>query len=447
MLTLKETQSCPNSGLSSLPLNDMKDDSNLLLEQEYLWEIEKSPAATSANNLSLALFLEGSIDSRALKDSFAKILHRHVLLRTRIVESTVPNLVIGDMENLNLPFVEQTSSDLPRKEVISSLVESEVGKKFDLTQEFPIRGKLLRFDLKKHLLIITIHRIAANMNLVGVIQQELSTLYNAHTQGEQSLLQMDNKSGGILQEQIPDDVLKTQLEFWEGQLADLNHATLPVDKVRLPTPVHRAFTEHICLPEVLTNQLVQISVQNQTSLFSTLLSAIQILLYHLTNTTDNALASNLDFVKTQENIGLYNTTQIIRSEIRDDKTFTQHLGEVEKRLSDILQHRGWPWQKLMSEFRADNAEGHKNLEVFFDLHDWCIGNVQMENLTVSAVEGYEMSTMYELEIHVWKVDKHLKDATNLSTTTGICSHISFSTSKRDQSLRESGARELTTELE
>ncbi|KAK9760473.1 hypothetical protein K7432_015454 [Basidiobolus ranarum] len=280
MLSLRETPSQDSmnhlAAGSRMPSRKQTKSLPLLLEQEQIWDTEKNSNISPANITSAAFVLEGQCDSEALKSSIAEVMNHHKLLTINIDDDGKPAQVFRNIDTLNIPFVEKTYTKPTDVEWIRQTVAEEFERKFNLTEDFPIRVKLVHLDPTKHLLIISVHRIAADAASFLVIQSEISAFYNMYTKGKKEPAKVNRESSSIpLPEQIPDQILKAQLEFWRQNLAGISPIGLSGDKASSPAVVHHAHVEHMLIPEEISQTLVRIGEQNQSNLFNIFLSAVQ----------------------------------------------------------------------------------------------------------------------------------------------------------------------------
>ncbi|ORY02001.1 amino acid adenylation [Basidiobolus meristosporus CBS 931.73] len=366
------------------------------LEQEQIWAFEKG-SSNSANNLPIALLLRGPLDCDALKWSIAQLVNRYPLLRSKVLDGKVPHLQIGITGPTAIQLEEHGVPKIPTEENIRECIEEEVNQPFSLTQEYPIRIKLLKFIQDISLMVITVHRLAATLETMHSLQSNLAVLYNSYGVAREHNFEAVQEFNPEQQYQnISQTILKDQITFWEEHLAGLAPIGLSTDKLRRNNSINRARIQKMHIPEELSVKLTRITEQNQTDLYTTLLSAVQILLYLYTKNEDIAVATNLQFYTST-----VNTTQIVRSEIKGEKTFEELIQGVKHKVIEVLKHQGWPWQKYFSESNTRDEQGFPKIEVYFDVHNWKQEEIQMHDLEVTCLNDFERSTSYELEIHVF----------------------------------------------
>ena len=177
-----------------------------------------------------------------------------------------------------------------RDSEIQRLLDAEANKAFDLKHAPLLRALLLKLSEQEHILLITIHHSVADGWSMGVIRQELASLYNALSQGQSANLPelpIQYADYAVWQrEWLQGEVLERQLSYWKTQLAGLTVLELPTDKSRPKQQSYRGARETIQLSAALTQGLKTLSQQQNVTLFMTLLAALQVLLHRYSGQDD-----------------------------------------------------------------------------------------------------------------------------------------------------------------
>ena len=208
--------------------------------QERLWFLNQLFPDNSAYNVPIALTLEGILNVAALEQTLKAIIQRHETLRTTFSNiNGKPVQIVAPLTDLTLPVLDlQDSNSLQEQsEKVQQLVRQEAMQPFDLAKGPMLRVTLLRLEPERHLLLMTMHHIMCDRWSLGVLVQELSSLYEAFCQGKPSLLP-DLPIQYIdfvhwQREWLTGEVLEKQLNYWKQQLAGVS----PV--IELPTDYPR----------------------------------------------------------------------------------------------------------------------------------------------------------------------------------------------------------------
>src|SRR5207249_10493056 len=127
-------------------------------------------------NVCVALRLKGLLDREALEKSLAAIVARHESLRTRFVSlEGEPVQLIDEPPKVPLQVVELKAASNEHDEAdIERFFGEEAGRPFDLSNDLMLRVTLGRLGGTDHVLILTLHHIAADGWSMGVLFRELA---------------------------------------------------------------------------------------------------------------------------------------------------------------------------------------------------------------------------------------------------------------------------------
>jgi NRPS condensation-like uncharacterized protein len=152
----------------------------LSFAQERLWFIEQLEPADGAYHLAWALRLKGALDVDALQRALDAIVARQAALHT----------VFREVEGVPYQFVEPPRGvemrrrDLtghPPDEVVGTVLSEEAHRAFDLGKDLVLRALLVGVRQDEHVLLLTLHHIAADGWSRGILLRELGEHYRAFT--------------------------------------------------------------------------------------------------------------------------------------------------------------------------------------------------------------------------------------------------------------------------
>ena len=144
--------------------------------QWILWQLDPQ---SSAYNIPAALRLKGSLNREALREAFAQLQARHQTLRTTFEQDgQQARPVLHD--NLALQLDERTLD----QSSIDNAVAEEIARPFDLRNGPLWRVLLLQVNTDEHVLVLTVHHIAADGWSMQVMVDEFSALYQAAVEGQ-----------------------------------------------------------------------------------------------------------------------------------------------------------------------------------------------------------------------------------------------------------------------
>ena len=214
----------------------------LSFAQERLWLVDQLDTGSSVYNLSMAVRLEGSLQTAALEQSLAELVRRHESLRTSFVEiDGQPVQVTAATMTLPLPIVNSSGINV---DATAQVVREESTRPFDLARLPLLRARLVQLSSREHALVLTLHHIITDGWSMGVLVNEVTTLYKAFSSGEPSPLAelaLQYADYAAWQRRwLQGEVLDQLLHYWKQQLEGAPEVLeLPLDRPRPQTRKYR----------------------------------------------------------------------------------------------------------------------------------------------------------------------------------------------------------------
>jgi amino acid adenylation domain-containing protein len=329
--------------------------------QEQLWFLDRLQPGSDFYNVSLAWRLKGDLDVRRLEQGLEEIARRHEILRTCFViaEDGQPRQkVIGERIEIRLRFVNLQGGDESQKEKKTrKILTEDGGKGFDLGQAPLMRGVLVRIGESDYALGLTLHHVVCDDWSLKLLMKEWSTLYEAYGKGEKSPLpepQLQYGDYALKQRQgMQGKEIERQMEYWKEQLEGMPGVLhLPTDKKRPAQQSFRGGTEQRRLSADLLGGLNAVAKQEKASLFMTLLAAFQVLLMRYSGQEDfgvGTVVANRNQRETEELIGFFLNTLVVRAGLRGEPTFREALQRVRNAALGAYEHQDLPFERLVEE--------------------------------------------------------------------------------------------------
>jgi amino acid adenylation domain-containing protein len=335
------------------------------IAQEHIWIVDQVLQGLALFNILHAIRLRGLCDLTILQRSCDEIIRRHEALRTtfaavggRLVQVIAPTLSVP-VTVLDL----RALSTHERERNARQLAEAEVRRPFDLDQGPLLRLHLLGMDVQEHLLLVTMHHIVADGWSLGVLAHELAVLYDAFSAGEPSPLpelRIQYADFAHWQRQWRGHgVMAAQLAYWREQLrAPLPVLELPMDRPRGAASSFRTAHETLVLPGELLEALAGLSHHHGSTPFITLMAAFNMLLYGYTGQEDLCVAThtaNRRSRDTEEVIGLFANTVLLRTDLRGDPTGREVLRRVRTTALGAYTHQDLPFEDLVQMLEGERG--------------------------------------------------------------------------------------------
>jgi amino acid adenylation domain-containing protein len=383
----------------------------LSFSQHRLWMVEQLRPGGFAYNELAAFRLDGALDIAVLEQSINEIIHRHEALRTTFptIEGN-PAQVIAATGAVKLTV--EDLSHLPEGEQeaeIQRFADIESRRPFDLARGPLLRVTLLQFGLQQNVMLVTAHHIILDGWSIGVFRSEMIQLYGAFSAGLRSPLRdlpIQYADYAIWQrQQIQQDFLKAQLDYWTRKLNNLPPLLqLPIANPRPEIESFRGARHRFNLKSDLSKQLRALSQRENVTLFITLLASFKTLLYRYSNQTDipvGTVIANRNQAEVEQLIGFFVNTLVLRTDLNGQLTFRQLLQRVGSVALDAYEHQEMPFEYLVEALQPERSLSYNPLfQVMFILQNTPKQEAKLQGLTITTIELDSVTAKFDLTLTV-----------------------------------------------
>jgi len=384
--------------------------------QERLWILDQLEGESSIYNVPGAFRITGDLQVSILELALAEIIRRHEVLRTRFESvNGTPVQVIDSLVEFQLPI--EDWQDLPptqQQEELNQEIGREAQAPFDLATGPLLRVSLVRLSRTESVLLANLHHIICDGWSVGVLFQELSTLYQAYLQGEPSPLpELPIQYADYSQWQrtwLSGEFLETQLGYWQRKLADApGLLQLPTDRPRPAVQSYRGEHQVFTLPPHLTVPLQQLSQKAGTTLFMTLLAAFSTLLYRYSSQDDILVGSpiaNRDRQEVEPLMGCFVNTLVLRTQFPEGITFEQLLAQVREVTLEAYTHQNVPFEQVVDALQPERNLSHSPLfQVMFVLQNAGALSCELPGVSFERLSSQIATSRFDLTLSMEETDK------------------------------------------
>ncbi|MEG4318292.1 MULTISPECIES: amino acid adenylation domain-containing protein [unclassified Microcoleus] len=380
--------------------------------QQRLWFLNQLAPDNPFYNVSTALYLTGSLNLRALEQTFNEIVRRHESLRTTfaMLEGEIVQ-IIAPMLAVSLPTIDlQNLSPTQQETAALQLAIDAAQSPFDLATGPLFKVTLLKLSETEYILLLNLHHIVADGWSMGVLIRELGTLYTAFVKNGRSplaALPLQYADFAEWQHQyLQGEVLATQLAYWRQQLSGITAIDLPTDRQRPAVPSYRGAKESIALSAALSNSIKSLSQQEGATLFITLLAAFQTLLYRYTGQVDIAVGTpiaNRNRSEIEALIGFFVNSLVLRADLSGNPTFQELLHRVKNAAMTAYAHQDLPFEKLVEELHPDRELSRNPLfQISFSLQNTPVAALELPGIALRAIDFDTGSAKLDLECNLWE---------------------------------------------
>ncbi len=378
--------------------------------QQRLWFLDQlDPGSASYNNCT-AITLDGALDSSLLERSLNEIVRRHEALRTLFIYENGQALQRIDAEAcLHVPLIHLES--LPpeeRRAKVDRLTAVEAAEPFDLAQGPLLRAKVLRMEAERFILLLSVHHIVSDGWSMGVLINELSSIYTAYSQGRRpdlpALPVQYADFSAWQRERLQGDVLDEHLRYWRDKLRAIPPVlNLITDK---PRPNEFSFcgaSYRFELPQPLVTSLEALSAQQGGTLFMSLLAGFALLMHAFSGDKDFCIGAPIagrSRTELENLIGLFINMLILRMDLNGEPTFLDFFQKVKETTLGAYAHQEIPFELLVEKLRPKRDQSRNPFfQVIFVLANFNLQPLKMDGFQTQFAEIDTGTAKFDLSLY------------------------------------------------
>ncbi len=349
----------------------------LSFSQRRLWFLDQLHGASPVYNMAVALRLSGQLDLDALGAALSDVVSRHESLRTVFRdEEGVPYQLVLAAESAEFGWeVVDATAWSPAQ--LDEAIGVAARHTFDLAAEIPMHAKLFTVSGDEHVLVATVHHIAADGWSVAPLMRDLTVAYAGRCGGhapdwaplpvqyaDYTLWQRDQL--GDLEDS--ESAIATQVAYWHGALAGMpEHLALPTDRPYPAVADYRGASVDLEWPEQLQHAVRALAREHGATSFMVIQAALAVLLSKISATSDVAVGfavAGRDEPALDELVGFFVNTLVLRVDAGGDPTFADLLAQVRGRSLEALEHQDVPFEVLVERLNPIRSRsGHPLVQV------------------------------------------------------------------------------------
>ncbi len=355
--------------------------------QERLWFLEALRPGTAEYVVPMAVRLTGALDLEALRRSLDLVVARHEALRTRLRPADgTPVPLVDPAAPLHLELTSNATETV--LDAVSTLP-------FSLQNDWPIRAYLVPEAPDRHVLVLVMHHVATDGWSADVLLRDLGLIYGAVAAGLPPELPVLSLTYGDYcawqRSAVGATAARRGLDYWRGRLAGASALEMPTDRPRLPDWDPSGSDISVELPSALTTPVLELARRRGATPFMVFLSVFQILLRRYSGQTDIVIGtpvSGRGEPGTEDLVGLFVNTVVLREELDGRWTFEEALERARKTVLGALIHQDTPFEKVVETLAPDRDLSRNPLfQVMFEVHesharDLRIGGLQAAQIPV-----------------------------------------------------------------
>jgi amino acid adenylation domain-containing protein len=392
--------------------------------QQGLWFLHQLRPASNEQHLAFCVQISGLLNIAWLERALNEILARHAILRATLVEQEgIAELLINPYQAFRLPVEECSfAGESIAEETARRRAYAEAMRPFDLVHGPLCRFLLLQMRSDAHVLCLDVHHLVFDGWSLGVFLRELLTLYSAYTSGHSCTLPpLPTHYGEYIAWQrtwLQSPEYARQLCDWQRRLAGLPALLhLPTDHPRSARRSYCAARHSFAISRTVVEQLRQLARREQTTLFTTLLAAFQVLLFRYSGQQDIIVGTPVSGRRQaalKDVIGCFVNLLAIRTDFSTITDFMTVLQQVKATLLAASARADVPFEAIVEALGPERDLSHAPLvQVTFAMHNVPLPALQAETIRLSLAELARDSISYDLSLSL------------LETPAGLQGHIDY----------------------
>ncbi|MCG8614768.1 MAG: amino acid adenylation domain-containing protein, partial [Desulfobacterales bacterium] len=409
-----------NSGEDCIPATPREAVSfPLSFSQERLWFLTQLIPGNAMYNMSAAVNLSGALDTKAFQQAIDEIVRRHETLRTGVFsDDGRPRLkILPQSTRVALEVINLRALDADEKTAeIRRLIQDRVTLPFDLDKPPLFRATLIKTGQDRYILVMIVHHIVSDGWSMGIMNRELSVLYDGFAQKKKSPLSglpVQYKDFAAWQRrQLTAARLDEQLGFWKKALADLPLLELRTDYPRPSVVSYRGGRVPVSISADLLDALKALGKNAGASLFMTLLTAFSVLLGRYTGQDDIAVGAPVagrTHRETESLIGFFVNTLVMRADLSGAPSFLEVLDRVRKTALDAYANQDLPFEQIVAAIQPERDMSRNPLvQVAFVLQNAPEENLEIAGVAVTPADFDTTTVRMDMECHLWETDGALR---------------------------------------
>lgn len=300
--------------------------------------------------------IEGDLNVKLLEQSYQELINRHDVFRTIFIYKNTKKALQVVLEKrelkINLKKISEKSEEQQR-ELISSYMEEEKEKGFDLSVDIPMKVTIFQTQERKYKVIWSFHHIVIDGWSLGTLFRELLHIYEALSKGTPLHLAPPRPYSDFVHLIEKKDKAKAA-SYWGQYLEGCDNVTALPDKKKVKENERYQKRDLLfTLGKEQTEKLQQLAAKCQVT-FNTVLQTIWGLLLQRYNGTDEAVFGAVVSGRTSEisgiesMIGLFINTIPVRITSSPIQTFTEILREVQNSATLSSPYASYPLYEIQS---------------------------------------------------------------------------------------------------
>lgn len=382
--------------LVELEKNELNENIFLLSRSQRRFYVnQKFDDQSIAYNIFQSFKIRGKFEKGKVKEVFQKLVDRHEILRASFFEEKGEVFQkIHETASVDVSFLKVKEGD------VQSLLKDFV-KPFDLNNCPLLRVMMIETSDQSWYLAIDTHHIISDGISNNILLSEFMSLYKG-----QPLPPLKNSYKDYLKWQqtlTENDTVSKQRSFWLNEFSgDFEKLELPYDFTRPASKGYDADVVGFTVSPQVSAQLKKIAIENNSTLFSMLLSAYMLMLNKVSGQND-IVVGTVSTGRYNESfshlVGTFVNTIPIRCEVDQQCSFPEFLDQVNKKVFDCLDNQMYHSEDLIRDLGIPR-DGSRNplFDLFFSFNNFQKSSFKFDDFEIEMADDPITKTIFDIEL-------------------------------------------------
>lgn len=419
--------------------------------QKALWFLNRLAPESSAYNLVFSGKFRPLLDINAMKKAFGLLFERHPLIDvTFSTRDGEPVQVV--QKGRTIDFREHDCSSL-NDEQLKELISDHADRPFNLERGPVVRLELFRTADNAHVALLSMHHIVSDAWSIATMIQDLIEYYFSTKAGRTPQVEPIEATYYDFvnweKAHLASEAGERMFDYWKDHLAGAPAAIdLPTDRPRAAIQTFNGATYGFQFDEALTDSVDALSKKNNVTLFTTLLSAYNILMHRYCQQDDIVVGVPLagrTQAELRNSVGYFINPVPVRSVIDADPSVEEYLASNSRCVSGALENQQYPLARMVDRLKVSRDPGRSPLfQVSFSMekvpgiddegiavfligqggHTFHVGDLSMETIDLTTRHAqFEITLTVEEAggqlFGCWHYNRDLFDLETIAELSGL----------------------------
>ena len=325
--------------------------------QKSIWLTEQYYKGTSVNNICGTAKLNFKINFDILVKAINLVIKNNDCFRIKLI--TTNGMVKQCISNYK--FVDVKIVDIANESEILSIQNSLINSIFDIDKNNLYKFKIYRLPDGKGGFVLNIHHVLADSWSLGLICKEIIKAYNylSGLSTEEPITSSYVDFCVAENNYLKSEKFKKDKEYWNNVFASIPEVASIPSKIKNYEEVSCiAERKTFVIDKKLNSKINDYCKKNKISAYNFFMSIYALYIGRVCNLTDfvigTPILNRINFSE-KSTIGMFISTQPLRVNIENSKTFTDLVSSIASNSLSMLRHQRYPYENILQDLRKENS--------------------------------------------------------------------------------------------